>query len=413
MGVPDPLFAQIDRPGTRNDPTLSAPILATQLVPLIRRIGSTLFLVLGRSAGTGLAADLVAGYRALLHRRFLGYRRGAVGALSARSDRLRDRNEAVGHDGARARRLLYPGLAAVRAAVTVGGPLRRRGRREQPALSRDEARADFRFLRLGALLRLGPVAGRHVLLMRRVGFFLEILLPEPFRGCRARRLLERDGTVGLLALVGRGVRECGGERDDCGGEAHTFPFVRMGGLLEIAPEDPAFAGRAPAFAQTPVHDRIARFTACVISFISGEAEAPPDRRELLPAERAGARFAVSPGHSPALLDAADDSDLPYLPGASTASEAMTLLERGYHWQKFFPAVPAGGIEFVRALASPLPRVGFCTTGGIGAASAAAWLALPNVVAVGGSWLTPKEIIAAGDWAAVEALAREASVLGRK
>lgn len=133
-------------------------------------------------------------------------------------------------------------------------------------------------------------------------------------------------------------------------------------------------------------------------------------RDLLAAAQAGARFAVSPGHSPRLLDAADDGALPYLPGASSASEAMALLERGYRWQKFFPAVPAGGVDFVKALAAPLPGVAFCTTGGIGANAAAQWLALPNVIAVGGSWLTPNDLVESGNWAAISALARAAAAL---
>ncbi len=173
------------------------------------------------------------------------------------------------------------------------------------------------------------------------------------------------------------------------------------------------AGGIPAVEitlRTPVAIEAIRRIAAEVEGAAVGAGTVLNARDFHAAAKAGARFAVSPGHSPALLDAADDSDLPYLPGASTASEAMALLERGYRWQKFFPAVPAGGIEFVRALASPLPGIGFCATGGIGAASAAAWLALPNVVAVGGSWLTPKEIVAAGDWAAVENLAREAAGL---
>lgn len=173
------------------------------------------------------------------------------------------------------------------------------------------------------------------------------------------------------------------------------------------------AGGIPAVEitlRTPVAIEAIRRIAAEVEGAAVGAGTVLNARDFHAAAKAGARFAVSPGHSPALLDAADDSDLPYLPGASTASEAMALLERGYRWQKFFPAVPAGGIEFVRALASPLPGIGFCATGGIGAASAAAWLALPNVVAVGGSWLTPKEIVAAGDWAAVEKLAREAAGL---
>jgi len=104
--------------------------------------------------------------------------------------------------------------------------------------------------------------------------------------------------------------------------------------------------------------------------------------------------------------------LPLLPGASTASEAMALLERGYARQKFFPAEPAGGRAFLAALASPLPAIRFCPTGGIGAANAADWLALPNVACVGGSWVAPKDLVAAGNWAAIEALARAAAALRR-
>ncbi|WP_257386016.1 bifunctional 4-hydroxy-2-oxoglutarate aldolase/2-dehydro-3-deoxy-phosphogluconate aldolase [Tahibacter caeni] len=196
--------------------------------------------------------------------------------------------------------------------------------------------------------------------------------------------------------------------------APVVPVVIVHELAQAVPLARALvAGGLPAVEitlRTPVALDAIRAIANEVDGVAVGAGTVLNAADLLAAEKAGACFAVSPGHSPALLDAADDSDLPYLPGASTASEAMTLLERGYRWQKFFPAVPAGGIEFVRALASPLPQVGFCTTGGIGAASAAAWLALPNVVAVGGSWLTPMELVAAGDWAAVEALAREAAAL---
>ena len=125
---------------------------------------------------------------------------------------------------------------------------------------------------------------------------------------------------------------------------------------------------------------------------------------------AGAKFAVSPGASPALLDAADVFALPWLPGAATASEAMTLAERGYRLQKFFPAEPAGGVEYLRALAGPLPHIRFCPTGGIGVDNAAAYLRLPNVACVGGSWLTPPALVRAQDWPAIAALARAAAAL---
>jgi 2-dehydro-3-deoxyphosphogluconate aldolase/(4S)-4-hydroxy-2-oxoglutarate aldolase len=134
--------------------------------------------------------------------------------------------------------------------------------------------------------------------------------------------------------------------------------------------------------------------------------------QLRDAEAAGATFAVSPGSSPALLDAAGDTDLPLLPGAASATEAMALLERGYAIQKFFPAGPAGGIAYLKALASPLPGVRFCPTGGVDAKNAPAYLALPNVICVGGSWVAPKDAVAGGDWSRIERLACEAAGLER-
>lgn len=128
------------------------------------------------------------------------------------------------------------------------------------------------------------------------------------------------------------------------------------------------------------------------------------------AQAAGARFAVSPGATAHLLDAAQDYTLPFLPGAASASEAMALQERGYVLQKFFPAEPSGGLAYLKALASPLPGIRFCPTGGIDAANAASYLTLPNVVCVGGSWVAPRDAVLARDWGRVEALARAASGL---
>lgn len=133
-------------------------------------------------------------------------------------------------------------------------------------------------------------------------------------------------------------------------------------------------------------------------------------KDLDAAEQAGARFAVSPGVSPNLLAAADNSALPLLPGAATASEVMSLLERGYRHLKFFPAVPAGGAKLLGAWASPLPQLRFCPTGGISLIGAPDFLALPNVLCVGGSWLTPNDKLKSGDWVGIEQLAREASLL---
>lgn len=133
-------------------------------------------------------------------------------------------------------------------------------------------------------------------------------------------------------------------------------------------------------------------------------------RDLEAAEQAGARFAVSPGATPALIDAARQSALPWLPGAATASEVMNLADHGFAYQKFFPAEAAGGAAALRSLHGPLPQVRFCATGGIGAHNARDYLAAPNVACVGGSWLTPAVLVEVGDWPAIEALARAASLL---
>lgn len=125
---------------------------------------------------------------------------------------------------------------------------------------------------------------------------------------------------------------------------------------------------------------------------------------------AGARFLVSPGWTERLLDAMAATGLPYLPGVSTASEVIALLERGVTEMKFFPAEAAGGVPFLRSLASPLPGARFCPTGGIDAAKAPSYLALPNVGCVGGSWMVPKDLVAARDWESVTALAKEAAAL---
>lgn len=128
------------------------------------------------------------------------------------------------------------------------------------------------------------------------------------------------------------------------------------------------------------------------------------------AAAAGAKFAVSPGATPALIDAAEKSPLPWLPGAATASEAMALAGRGYTVQKFFPAQAAGGVDHLRSLGGPLPQIRFCPTGGITVQNAPEYLRLPNVVCVGGSWLTPPARVLAGDWPAITALARAARAL---
>jgi 2-dehydro-3-deoxyphosphogluconate aldolase/(4S)-4-hydroxy-2-oxoglutarate aldolase len=132
--------------------------------------------------------------------------------------------------------------------------------------------------------------------------------------------------------------------------------------------------------------------------------------DLRKAEDAGAKFAVSPGVSPELLGAVEKSTLPFLPGSASASEAMALFERGYRLQKFFPAQAAGGVDYLRGLGGPLPGIGFCPTGGVSPANAATYLALPNVICVGGSWLAPTNLVRTADWSAITELARVAAGL---
>jgi 2-dehydro-3-deoxyphosphogluconate aldolase/(4S)-4-hydroxy-2-oxoglutarate aldolase len=128
---------------------------------------------------------------------------------------------------------------------------------------------------------------------------------------------------------------------------------------------------------------------------------------------AGCQFMVSPGASPRLLEAAEDHKIPLLPGIGTPTEAMTASEHGYSFLKFFPAEALGGVKVLKAYASPLSDIMFCPTGGIDMAKAPEYLALPNVICVGGSWVMPNDAIASGDWKRIETLAREASGLAKK
>jgi 2-dehydro-3-deoxyphosphogluconate aldolase/(4S)-4-hydroxy-2-oxoglutarate aldolase len=127
---------------------------------------------------------------------------------------------------------------------------------------------------------------------------------------------------------------------------------------------------------------------------------------------AGAKFGVSPGATERLLDAAEEAGLPMLPGAATATEAMCLLERGYTVQKFFPAEASGGAPALKSLASPMPQISFCPTGGVSLDNAPRYLALPNTLCVGGSWVAPADAVKQGDWSRIEELAREAAALNR-
>jgi len=140
---------------------------------------------------------------------------------------------------------------------------------------------------------------------------------------------------------------------------------------------------------------------------AGTIVTPGQAKEALDA---GARFLVSPGSTPMLVDAMSDTGLPFLPGTSTVSEVLAALELGLTELKFFPAEASGGTAYLRAIASPVPAARFCPTGGITPASAPDYLGLPNVGCVGGSWLAPPDVVRRGDWAAITALATKAAGL---
>ena len=128
------------------------------------------------------------------------------------------------------------------------------------------------------------------------------------------------------------------------------------------------------------------------------------------AVRAGSQFIVSPGVTDAIMDAADQSTIPLLPGCATASEVMSLRQRGYTHVKFFPAEQAGGAPYLKALSSPLAGTFFCPTGGISLSNAMSYLQLPNVLCIGGSWIAPKELVNDGKWDEITALAAAAAAL---
>ena len=140
---------------------------------------------------------------------------------------------------------------------------------------------------------------------------------------------------------------------------------------------------------------------------AGTVRSPADAKA---AAAAGARFAVSPGYTPQVGAACRDAGLPLLPGVATSSEIMLAQADGYTELKFFPALQAGGVPMLKAFAGPFHDVRFCPTGGVSAANAAEFLALSNVVCVGGSWLCPSDAVRSGDWVRITRLAKEAAAL---
>ncbi|MDP5220493.1 bifunctional 4-hydroxy-2-oxoglutarate aldolase/2-dehydro-3-deoxy-phosphogluconate aldolase [Ruegeria sp. 2205SS24-7] len=184
--------------------------------------------------------------------------------------------------------------------------------------------------------------------------------------------------------------------------AHATPLAQAlvsGGLpaLEVTLRTPAALDVIHAMSQVP---------GGVVG--AGTLMTPDDVHA---AKAAGAQFGVSPGATDALIAACEAEDLPLLPGAATASEAMRLLEAGYDMLKFFPAEASGGAPALKAIGAPLPQISFCPTGGVSPSNAQSYLSLSNVVCAGGSWVAPKDKVQAGDWAGIEALARDAAALG--
>jgi 2-dehydro-3-deoxyphosphogluconate aldolase/(4S)-4-hydroxy-2-oxoglutarate aldolase len=186
------------------------------------------------------------------------------------------------------------------------------------------------------------------------------------------------------------------------------------------------AGSAPALARALVAGGLPALevtlrTSCALEAIRAMADVPGGivgagtlltPEDIRAAKDAGAKFGVSPGATPRLIAASVEIGLPLLPGAATASEVMALWEQGYDMLKFFPAEAAGGAPALKSIGAPIPQVAFCPTGGITPQNAASYLALPNVICAGGSWVAPKDLIAKGDWAGITALAAAAAALAR-
>ena len=197
--------------------------------------------------------------------------------------------------------------------------------------------------------------------------------------------------------------------------APVVPVLVIDDLAHAAPLARALvAGGLPALEvtlRTPVALDAIRAMAAVPGGVVGAGTllTPADVKA---AKAAGAKFGVSPGATDRIIKACEDEGLPLLPGAATATEVMVLLEKGFTVQKFFPAEASGGAAALRAIGQPIPQVKFCPTGGVSLRNAPDYLALPNTLCVGGSWVAPKDRLAAGDWAAVETLAREAAALPR-
>lgn len=194
----------------------------------------------------------------------------------------------------------------------------------------------------------------------------------------------------------------------------VIPVLKVARIEDAAPLARALAqGGLPAVEitlRTPVAlDAVRAIAAEVPEAVVG-AGTVLNASQFEAAVGAGARFIVSPGFTNELAAVASDSEAPLLPGAITPGEIMQAAQAGYSLLKFFPAEQAGGVGFLRALASPFSGIRFCPTGGVDAANAPAYLALENVACVGGSWVAPDALVAAAKWDEITVLARQASLL---
>lgn len=198
------------------------------------------------------------------------------------------------------------------------------------------------------------------------------------------------------------------------GQAPVLPVIAIHRLEDAVPLARALvAGGLPVLEVTlrsaVAFDAIAAIMREVSGAIVGAGTVLTEE-QLDAVTRAGAAFAIAPGATEALYAAAKRAAIALIPAVQTASELMRGLEHGHRRFKFFPAESSGGIAALKSFAGPFPQVKFCPTGGIDATSAARYLALPNVITVGGSWMLPADALAAGDFAKIEALAREAATL---
>ena len=202
---------------------------------------------------------------------------------------------------------------------------------------------------------------------------------------------------------------------------HRSPIIPV--LTVSGPDDGVRQARALTAGGLPVLEVTLRTPGALAAIAAMRAAIPAaiigagtivDPAQINAAIDAGAAFLVSPGMTQRLAEAAARAPVPFLPGIATASEALALRDHGFRAMKFFPAEAAGGVRYLAALAGPLPELVFCPTGGIDAAGAAIYLAQPNVLCVGGSWMVPKALVEAADYAGIERLARETvAVLGRR